>query len=307
MTEIILHHYDLSPYAEKVRLMFGIKGLAWRGVDIPLVMPKPDLMPLTGGYRRTPVMQIGADIFCDTRLIAEELERRFPEPTLMTGGAGLANVVSGFAEEKLFWTVAGLVVGANADRFPMAFHEDRAKMRGGSGNVNLDKLKAAAAMQVEQLRPQLGWAADLFADGRAFVAGDGPGLADLTLHHPLWFLKTSGGEAASVLDDFPALGAFMDRVEAAGHGAQTEMSADEALTVAADAVPEVGRGVADNAEGWKAGDTVAVMPTDYARDPVVGELTGYGGNAITILRSDDRVGAVAVHFPRVGYALRKAS
>ncbi|WP_416899650.1 MAG: glutathione S-transferase family protein [Minwuia sp.] len=306
MTDIILHHYDLSPFAEKARLMFGIKGLAWKGVQIPLVMPKPDLMPLTGGYRRTPVMQIGADIFCDTRLIAEELERRFDGPSLMAGGLGLANVVSGFAEEKLFWAVAGLVVGTNADRFPMAFHEDRAKMRGGSGNVNLDKLKAASGMQVEQLRPQLGWAADLFRDGRSFLAGETAGLADLTLHHPLWFLKNSGGEAAAVLDDYPALPAFMARVEAIGHGEMSEMSAAEALDVATNASPEAGRGVAANAEGWKAGDAMAVMPTDYARDPVVGELTGYGGNAITVLRNDDRVGAVAVHFPRVGYALRRA-
>src|SRR6185369_1531695 len=75
MAELILHHYDISPYAEKVRLIMGLKRLAWRSVQIPVVMPKPDLTALTGGYRLTPVLQIGADIYCDTRTIARRLER----------------------------------------------------------------------------------------------------------------------------------------------------------------------------------------------------------------------------------------
>ena len=64
--QIILHHYPMSPFAEKVRLIFGFKGLSWASVHIPNVMPKPDLIALTGGYRKTPVLQIGADIYCDT-------------------------------------------------------------------------------------------------------------------------------------------------------------------------------------------------------------------------------------------------
>ena len=64
---IILHHFDQSPFSEKIRLIFGLKSIAWRSVRISRIMPRPDLMPLTGGYRRTPVMQIGADIYCDTQ------------------------------------------------------------------------------------------------------------------------------------------------------------------------------------------------------------------------------------------------
>ena len=84
---IILHHFDRSPFSEKIRVVFGHKGLSWRSVRIPPIMPKPDLMPLTGGYRRTPVMQIGADVFCDTQIIIREIERRFPSPTLFPPGA----------------------------------------------------------------------------------------------------------------------------------------------------------------------------------------------------------------------------
>ncbi|MEI6459953.1 MAG: glutathione S-transferase N-terminal domain-containing protein, partial [Pseudomonadota bacterium] len=88
MSDLILHHFDLSPFAEKVRLMLGLKQLSWRSVEIPMVMPKPDLVALTGGYRKTPVLQIGADVYCDTRLIARELERRYPSPSLFPHGGG---------------------------------------------------------------------------------------------------------------------------------------------------------------------------------------------------------------------------
>ena len=60
---LILHHYDTSPFSEKIRLALRLKNLAWTSVTIPNIMPKPDLLALTGGYRRTPVLQIGADIF----------------------------------------------------------------------------------------------------------------------------------------------------------------------------------------------------------------------------------------------------
>jgi glutathione S-transferase len=89
-SEIILHNYPQSPVAEKVRVALGIKGMPWRSVEIPRLAPKPMLTRLTGGYRRTPVMQIGADIYCDSQCIIRELERCHPAPSLFpSSDAGL--------------------------------------------------------------------------------------------------------------------------------------------------------------------------------------------------------------------------
>src|SRR5205085_714114 len=79
------------PYSEKVRIGLGLKGLAWGSVEIPVIMPKPDLTALTGGYRKTPVLQIGADIYCDSQLIMRELERRHPSPSFYPAGRGAAD------------------------------------------------------------------------------------------------------------------------------------------------------------------------------------------------------------------------
>ena len=67
---LILHHYPQSPVAHKTRMALGIAGATWQSVEIPRIPPKPLLMPLTAGYRRTPVLQIGADIYCDSQNIA---------------------------------------------------------------------------------------------------------------------------------------------------------------------------------------------------------------------------------------------
>jgi glutathione S-transferase len=82
MSDLILHHYPDSPFSEKVRLILGAKKLAWKSVRIPVIMPKPDVLALTGGYRRTPLLQIGADIYCDTALICDVLQHRQPLPSL---------------------------------------------------------------------------------------------------------------------------------------------------------------------------------------------------------------------------------
>jgi glutathione S-transferase len=102
MTDIILHHYETSPYSEKVRLGFGLKGLPWASVEIPRIMPKPDLTALTGGYRKTPVLQIGADIYCDSQLIMCELERRHPTPSFYPAGRGAADALAWWAEKTTF-------------------------------------------------------------------------------------------------------------------------------------------------------------------------------------------------------------
>src|SRR5438874_1714626 len=74
MSELILHQYAMSPFSEKVRKVLAVKQLAWRAVEQPMWNPKPQLVPLTGGYRRIPVLQLGADVYCDTACILREIE-----------------------------------------------------------------------------------------------------------------------------------------------------------------------------------------------------------------------------------------
>ena len=181
MSEIILHNYPQSPVAEKVRKGLGLKDLPWRDVEIPRVPPKPDLVCLTGGYRRTPVMQIGADVFCDSQCILREIERRFPERTFFPGGAeGLAWGVSRWTDGELFTLVVKLVLGAAGDALPADFARDRGRLYlGPDWAAGLKAANAELPHIAAQIRAHFGWMNDRLSTGRLYMLGDRPGLPDL--------------------------------------------------------------------------------------------------------------------------------
>jgi glutathione S-transferase len=302
MDEIILHHYPASPVSEKVRIALGIKALAWRSVEIPRVPPKPDVMPLTGGYRRTPIMQIGADIYCDSQCILRELQRRFPEPTFFPGGGdGLPWGISRWSD-ALFDLTVRLSMGANADQLPAAFLEDRCRLFFGP-NWDVSKLKADLPHVIAQLRAQFGWMDQRLATGRGFMLGDKPGLPDALAYHLVWFVRGRWQGGPALFSEFPALEAWEQRVKAIGHGRPSDMTSTEAIEVARSkepATPE--QGDPKEPQGLKPGAHVSVVPdTDSGETAVAGVVRLVDRDRIAILRQDPRVGTVCVHFPRVGF------
>ena len=301
MAETILHHYPGSPYAHKVRVVLGIKNLAWRSVTIPNMMPKPDLMPLTGGYRKTPVMQIGADVYCDTQLIVRELERRFPEPTLFPGASrGLGEGLGWWAERGLFNPAVALVFAKVGESLPQAFRDDRAKFSGR--DFNPERTKAAEPIMLATVRAQLAWLENTFADGRKFLFGDQVSSADASLYHMVWFLRRPRGD---VLAEFPAVTAWADRMAAFGTGNSTELDSKEALAVAKASRPNELAPQHDGS-GPPLGARVTVTADDSGRDPVAGELVSLSRQEIIIARSAPEVGEVAQHFPRAGFLIAAA-
>lgn len=307
MTEIILHHYPQSPVSEKVRVGLGIKRLAWRSVEIPRLPPKPELMPLTGGYRRTPVLQVGADVYCDSQCILRELERRCPEPSFFPGNsAGIAWGVSRWTDGTLFDTAVKLVLGAAADQLPEAFAKDRGRLYLGP-DADFAAIQADLPHVVAQLRAQFGWIDDRLATGRSFVLGDQPGLPDVLAYYLVWFIRGRWDGGPGLLSQFPALEAWERRVAAIGHGSPSEMTAGEALDIARAATTEIPEGAdADDPQGLTPGMAVSVVPDVDGGDPVVtGTVRRVDRETISILRDDPRVGEVCVHFPRVGFRVTR--
>lgn len=303
---LILHHYASSPFAEKARLMLGFKGLEWAGVTIPMVMPKPDLTALTGGYRRTPVLQIGADIYCDTALIARVLEARQPSPTLFPSGAPLAGIVAQWIDTTLFWTVvpyvmqpAGLAYmfsGGTPEQMK-AFAIDRAPFSAGVPRLKPADAAVQLATALAAFEGQLG-------DGRAFLFGSDASIADFSLAHNLWFVRRAG-PLAQIIDRHARLAEWHARVLAFGHGTTHELASSAAVAVAAAATERVPVAV-EAGLGFEAGQDVKVAAIDWGTDPVEGALVGLSASEVVISRQDERAGHVHVHFPRQGFRISKA-
>lgn len=308
LMEPILHHYDSSPFSEKVRLAMGIKGLSWRSVLIPNMMPKPDYLPLTGGYRRTPSMQIGAEIWCDSALILRELERRFPEPSLYPESpGGMVDALGFWADRSFFMVAVQLIFGSIGHSVSQAFIDDRAQMSGTSFDVA--RMRAAVPLMREQYRAHLDLIDRQLRDGRFFLGGDAPGMMDLHPWHVIWFLRQVCPEEAGLIDAFGRITAWENRMSAIGHGRRREIGARDALALAAVETPEtLPAGDPDEPNGLHPGMQVEVAPDDYGRDLVAGELLLINAEQIAVLRRDPELGEVVVHFPRAGYVvLRRAS
>lgn len=303
MSTLLLHHFDASPFAEKIRLVMGLKKLAWRSVQIPMVMPKPDLTALTGGYRKTPVLQIGAEIHCDTRHIARVLEAHRPEPSLFPdGGAGLPLALSHWSDGAFFMPGAALAMAEN-DQIPPEVIEDR---KAFFGFTDFEALRADRAHLYGQVLANAALIEEQLADGRPFLLGEAPGWADITACFVVWMLRANVAPAERYLRALARMAQWEARVRAFGHGERTETSAQEALAVARDAAPAPGDGVdAADPLGFAAGDEVVVEPADYGVVPVRGALITLDRHRITVRRTDPRVGEVNVHFPRAGYRVRR--
>jgi glutathione S-transferase len=308
MSEIIFHHYPNSPFSEKARLMFGFKKLSWNSVMIPPIMPKPNLVALTGGYRRTPVMQIGSDIYCDTALIADVLERMTPSPSLYpTSTEGVSRTVAQWADSTLFWTMitylfqpAGLqsALGNMTPEQIKAFSVDRAAFRGNAPRMSLPEATVNLKAYLQRLE-------NMLSRGQAYLCGNEPSIADFAVYHSIWFIQCAPA-VAGILDAAPRLGEWSGRMKAFGHGDMKKMSAEQALEVAREGrfapadVPFV------DYHGVQAGEKVAIMATDYGVDPVEGELVLETETEFAVRRTDPLAGTVVVHFPRIGFQMKKA-
>jgi glutathione S-transferase len=298
--ELILHHYAASPYAEKIRLLLAYKQLPWRSVIMPPMLPKPELMVLTHGYRRAPVLQIGADLYCDSALIANELERRFPTPGTKNGAAGArADLISHWVDVELFWLVVRYVMGMRAGQIPQALLDDRAAMhlQFDFSRTTLEADLPHIASQLQYLLARL----DAVLADDDFLGGTQPALGDFGLYHPLWFLQ-GAGLLDTLLAKHHALGAWFARMQAFGHAPHHSMEASEAIAIALASQPLALTGISHEA-AWPLGSGCRVMPEGYPQEAVCGHLLQLDEQKITLQLASAAHGLLHIHFPRLGYVV----
>ena len=310
MSDLILHNYSRSPFSEKIRLLLGHKQLAWRSVTIPPIMPKPDVLALTGGYRRTPLLQVGCDIYCDTALIADVLEHLAPTPTAYPEPEkGMSRILAQWADSTLFWAAmaynlqprgaAELFAGAPPEA-AKAFAEDRARMSGG-GMTRLRPADAAGAYKsyLRRLSDML--------DDKPFLLGEVPCIADFAAYHPLWYTRRIDA-LKELLELTPAVLDWMDRMADIGHGESTPMTSAEAIEVARSASPRtlLSDSTFQDDHGIPLGSQVTVRAETFGPEETAGELVAATRMHYTLRRTDPRAGTLDVHFPRIGYVLKLA-
>ena len=301
--QLILHHYDNSPYAEKIRLMLGLTNTHWQSMISPVQPPRPALDPLTGGYRRIPVAQIGADIFCDTAIIASEVARitACTDLDIATMDADAQSLMTR-AEKEVFFAAIGCIHPLRLLGTMMLlmgpvgtyrFAKDRAGLIKGGTVRQLPRAQAQHVLQslLTDLEARL--------SQRNWVNGDKPSIADFTIYHPLW-LNVSCSRRP--LKAGPQVSAWYQRVSDMGHGQREEITQAQVFTAAREAEPRtLPASIECNAA--RTGDRVKVAPEDYGVVPVTGVLAAITNERFILARHDADLGTLHVHFPRAGYSL----
>ena len=309
MPNILLHHYPLSPFAEKIRLILGYKNLTWQSVHIPMYMPKPDVVALTGGHRRTPFMQIGADIYCDTQLICDVLEHIAPTPTLYPDAVkGTARIVAQWADSLVFPVAmaynfqpagAAHVLANWSPEDVKVFLQDRTTMRGGAPRMPAADAIGMYKSYLRRLSHML--------EQHPFLLGDAPCVADFSAYHPTWYTLRQVPPLADILNLTPNVKDWLLRMEKLGHGQHTDITSTQAIQIAHDSQPvDVSTEPFIDHHGIALGSQVIITAESFGLEPTAGELMAATRTRYTIRRHDPRAGTVQVHFPRVGFILKKA-
>lgn len=304
MSELILHQYAESPFSEKVRLLLGYKGVKYRMVEIPMIMPRPYVIPLTGGYRKTPVMQLGSNIYCDTAIICRVIDELYPDNTVFPDAGAGVNVALAHWTDTFFFRVAVAVafqpkaMGSNPlfkdEEAMTAFMADRAQFSKGSTELQMKPEIAEAHFMahLNNLDAQLG-------AGQPYLGGEQPVITDFSTYHCCWFINERDA-LRDLLDPFRHVVAWIDRMADFGHGNVEMINGPAALEEAIRSEPDI---LPEPAflEQFSAGQQVEVMPIDYGFQPVRGELVTAGLDEIAVARTDDQAGRLLVHFPRIGF------
>ena len=306
MSGIVLHQYAESPFSEKVRAILGYKGVSYQAVEIPMIMPRPDTIPLTGGYRKTPVMQIGADVYCDTAIICRVIDEIYPENTIYPEERlGMINTVAHWTDTFFFKVCVAIAFQPKAaatnplfkdDSATSAFMADRAEFSKGSSELGMpfETAEPHFISHLNQMDQQL-------SVGGPFLFGDEPSIADFSTYHNVWFIYTREA-LRDYFSPFEHLLAWYEKMVSFGHGNVEMIPGSAALAQASAAEPEE---IMDAAflDDLQAGQSVSVMPIDYGFQPVVGELLAAGMDEIAVARNDNQVGRIVVHFPRTGFQI----
>jgi len=303
--DIYLHHYPASPFSEKIRLLLGYLNLTWHSVEISSIMPRPLLMPLTGGYRKTPTLQMGANIYCDSAVIATALARLSGDATLFVNFQ--AQRVAEWADSSLFRTAVAInfrpeaisgFMGQLSASEVAAFQADRADLTGDTPLVNVpaDAAINACTAYLQQMEHSL---------DNSFLTGSTPTIADFCVYHCLWFIAQNPANTA-FMAPYAGVQDWMQRMAEFGHGTMTMASAEDALAHAAGTEPVLPQLDDITLHGCSIGTEVSIIPTDYGKVPVTGRLVGAAADELIIERFDPQAGRLMTNFPNVGFHIRSS-
>lgn len=306
MTEnqLILHQYDISPFSQKAQKMMGLKGLDWLSIEMPLIAPKPDVEALTGGYRGTPVLQVGADVFIDNWMIARALDSYARVAPLNPRGPLEAAAVYAWCE-RLFIPLLHSAFATYKSQWEPDFLADRKRV---FPDVDFDSLYIADPDRRSQVSAFLGEAAAQLGRGAPFLGGETPDSGDVHVWGMVWMIYSALPDLVPLLERYEELTRWHVSMEALGRGQRTDVGFQVAWDALRDGgfqpLPETP--MEEPLRDWL-GATVAVSAGSADRGMATGRFIAVDQHQVVIATTPLDGAEAHVWFPRFGYHVALAS
>ena len=305
MSEPILHHYWQSPFAHKIRLVLGLTDFSWRSVEIPRIPPKPLLIPLTAGYRRTPVLQCGADVFCDTQNIVKAIGDLTDDHRLIPESErGKILTFTDWIDGTVFNLAARVILTSAMGTAPPEFIQDRAGLYFGS-NWTPNGLKGELPGVILQLSAHLK-SIDQGLSGSGGFMTEVLSYADISIAYIAWFIRGRWEHGPIFLKQFPNIERIEQEINEQTTECYDNLTAEAALAIAHDSISRSPNGVQSQIGCFMhEGMRVSIKPQADTSDPsVVGQLRYLDDIRVSIDHNAPEVGDVVVHLPIAGYQIQ---
>ena len=207
--------------------------------------------------------------------------------------------------EQFFEAGLHMAIDAFSEDWEPAFTKDRkavfARLDFEPVREKSDQARALLRLHATRVERQL-------SDGRAFLRGKAVSMTDLHAWAVFWFARAAFPESGKLLGDLMWLPEWEARVAVHGEGTRQHSDADAAQNLARACEPTAPLSIdTEDPLGLHGGQAVTVAPTFSDRGTSHGTLAGLDAEQIVIAVTNDTVGTVHVHFPRLGYRVERTT
>ena len=300
---LILHQYDISPFSQKAQKMMGLKELSWQSVEMPMIAPKPDVEALTGGYRGTPVLQIGRDVFIDNWMIARALDEFDVSGPAINAQGGLREAALYAWGERLFTPLLHAALAAYQSEWDADFLADRKRV---FPDVDFDTLNVSDPDRRSQVRAYLGTVEAQLGLDQDFLGGAQADSCDIHVWGMVWMIHSALPALMPIVETLPRLTDWYERVSAFGTGDREDVKIDVAWQSLKDgpARPLPDTPDQEPLASW-VGEMVDIAAGSADRGSASGRLLAVDHEQVVLGVEPISGEAAQVWFPRFGYHLRQ--
>jgi glutathione S-transferase len=302
-TALILHQYDVSPFSQKAQKMMGLKGLSWQSVEMPMIAPKPHVEALTGGYRGTPVLQIGQDVFIDNWMIARALDEFDTNGPAINAQGALSEAALYAWGERLFTPLLHAALAAYQSEWDADFLADRKQV---FPDVDFDTLDVSDPDRLSQVRAYLSTVEAQLSTGQDFLGGAQPDGWDIHVWGMVWMIHSALPALMPIVETFPRLTDWYERVSALGTGDREDVEIGVAWQAlkAGPARPLPETPDQEPLAPW-VGEAVDISAGSADRGSASGRLLAVDQEQVVLGVEPISGESAQVWFPRFGYHLKQ--